>query len=68
MSKLQQKIQKARSKGCHAYRAHWGDTKPWCVYVEGEFAPRGYMTRRDAVNLAYAISISKKHKLEVTFD
>lgn len=68
MSKLKQKIQKARSKGCYAYRAHWVDGKPWCVYVESEFGPRGYMTRRDAVNLAYAISISKDSYLEVTFD
>jgi hypothetical protein len=68
MSKLKQKIQKARNKGCYAYRAHWVDDKPWCVYIEGEFGPRGYMTRRQAVNLAYAISVSKQHELEVTFD
>lgn len=68
MSKLKQKIQRARSKGCYVGRAWWVDGKPWFVYVEGEFGPRGYMTRRDAVNLAYAISISEEIELEVTFD
>jgi hypothetical protein len=69
MSKLKQKIQRAREKGCYAFRAHWCEPgNPWCVYVEGEWAPRGYMTKRQAVNLAYAISISKDSYLEVTFD
>lgn len=67
MSKLNTKRQKAASKGCYAFKAHFVDYKPWCVYVEGEFGPRGYMTKREAINLAYAISLSKKVRLVVSF-
>lgn len=67
MSKLNTKRQKAASKGCYAFKAHYVDDKPWCVYIEGEFAPRGYMTKREAIHLAYAISIAKKIELNVEF-
>lgn len=65
MNKLNTKRQKAASKGCYAFKAHFVDDKPWCVYVDGEFGPRGYMTKRQAIHLAYAISVSKKLKLEI---
>lgn len=39
--------------------------KDWAIYVEGEWYPRVGLTKREAANLAYAISISKKLKLEV---
>jgi hypothetical protein len=41
--------------------------KDWAIYAEGEWYPRVGLTKREAVNLAYAISIAKKLKLEVTF-
>jgi beta-xylosidase len=65
VSKLNLKKQRAASKGCWAFKAHWVDGNPWCVYVDGEWAPRGYMTKREAINLAYAISISKKVEVKV---
>ena len=67
MSKLQIKKQRAANKGCWAFRAWWVGGNTWCVGVAGELTPRGYMTKREAINLAYAISISKSVKLEVTF-
>jgi hypothetical protein len=68
LSRLKQKTQRAREKGCWVFREHWAEGKPWAVYVEGEWEPRYDLTHREAVNLAYAISISKKIELEVTFD
>lgn len=41
--------------------------KGWAVYVEGEWYPRMNLTKREAVNLAYAISISKKVEIKVTY-
>jgi len=40
--------------------------KVWAVYAEGEWYPRVGFTKREAANVAYATSISKKIKLEVT--
>lgn len=40
--------------------------KEWAVYVEGEFYPRINLTKREAANLAYAISISKKIEIEIS--
>lgn len=42
--------------------------KGWAVFVEGEWYPRMNLTKREAVNLAYAISISKKVEIKVTFN
>lgn len=86
MSKLQQKIQRARSKGVYVFkwpsykeRRRAGDTtwvedgidlsngRIWAVYAEGEFYPRVGFTKREAVNLAYAISIAKQVEIEVTY-
>jgi hypothetical protein len=71
MSKTQRKIQFARERNVWVFRLPrdlWKTSKEsWGVYVETEWEPRGPMTRRAAKNLAYAISISKKHKLEVKF-
>lgn len=66
MSRIKRKIQKAREKGCYVGKAWWVVDEPWYVYVEGEWGERGYFTKREAINLAYAIS--KKIELEVTFD
>lgn len=66
MSKLKVKRQRAARNGCWVFKAHWVDGNPWCVYVDGEWCPRGYMTKREAINLAYAISISKKIELIIT--
>lgn len=41
--------------------------KAWAVYVEGEWYPRIGLSKREAANLAYAISVSKNVELEVTF-
>ena len=85
MSKLKQKIQKARDRGVYVFKwssyvdrqpedTYWaGDVdnaslqKDWAIYVEGEWYPRVGLTKREAANLAYAISISKAVELEVTF-
>lgn len=71
MSKVQQRIQHARERGCFVFRLpreQWVTNRiSWTVYVDGEHSPRGPMTRRTAKNLAYAISVSKHLKLEVTF-
>lgn len=84
MSKLKQKIQKARERKVYVFRwssyagrqpedTYWaGDAgngklqKDWAIYAEGEWYPRVGLTKREAANLAYAISVSKKVKLEVT--
>ena len=65
MSKLKLKKQRAASKGCWAFKAHWEKGNPWMVYIDGEWTPRGFMTKREAINLAYAISISKKIEVRV---
>ena len=67
MSKLQIKKQRAANKGCWAFKAHWEEGKPWMVYVDGAWLPSEFMTKREAIHLAYALSISKKVELEVTF-
>lgn len=41
--------------------------KEWAVYVEGEWCPRIGLTKREAVNLAYEISVSKNVEITVTF-
>lgn len=71
-SKMQQRIQHARDKGCYVYRfppEHRRSNRiSWGVFVDDEWDFRGPMTKREAKNLAYAISISKHIKLEVSFD
>ena len=64
-SKSKIKIQKAASKGCYVIKIP--NSKDWTIYVEGEFSTRHPMSKRQAKNLAYAISISKQLKLVVTF-
>jgi hypothetical protein len=69
-SKTQRKIQFARERQVFVFRLprDWWESskKSWGVYAEGEWSPRGPMTRRAAKNLAYAISVSKKVELIVT--
>ena len=99
MSKVSQKIQRARERGVYVF--HWVkfvDTGGWiisvhgkkyhkqrshvyvtqltvanpegtgqyAVYVEGEDYPRTGLTKRQAVNLAYAISVAKSPQLTIT--
>ena len=64
-SKSKIKVQKEASRGCYVFKIN--NTRDWTVYIEGEFSPRGPMTKRQAKNLAYAISVSKQIKLIVTF-
>lgn len=70
-SKMQQRIQHARSRRCFVLRLpvdlRASNRLSWTVYVEGELDHRGAMSHRAAKNLAYAISVAKHHKLEVTF-
>lgn len=59
MSKLERKIRSASSRGCHIYKVDG----MWDVIVDSEYmiGPRGLeLTRRQAANLAYSISISKR--------
>lgn len=53
--------------GVYIYRRAFNreEKGPWAVYVDGEWAPRVGYTKRDAVNLAYAIAVSKKFKIKV---
>lgn len=41
-------------------------TGQYAVYVEGEAYPRTGMTKRQAANLAYAISVAKSPQLTIT--
>ncbi len=68
MSKLKLKQAKALQRGCHVIRHY--QSKKWDVYVEAEslFGPRDLeLTKRQAVNLAYAICISRKMKIIITY-
>ncbi len=69
MNRLQIVKNRAHRKGCHVIPAH-GRPGLWDVYVESEglLGPRGLQwTKRKAVRLAHAISISKKVELVVEF-
>lgn len=69
-SKMQQRIQHARDREVFVFRVppelRVNNRISWTVYVNGEWSYRGCMTKREAKNLAYAISISKKTVLTVT--
>lgn len=65
-SKTQHKIQFARERGVYVFRVK--NSNDWTVYVQDEWTPRGIMSKRAAKNLAYAISVSRKVDLEVTFN
>lgn len=67
MNKIQVKRKRAVARGVYAFP--WpGETgkRKWGVYVEGEFYPRCGFTKREAVNLAYAISISENVDLAIS--
>jgi len=68
MNRLQQRRRRAAARGCFAYRRC--DGAGWDVFVnaEGLLGPRGLvLSRRQAVGLAYAISLSAKPKVVITF-
>lgn len=68
MSRLQKIKNRAHRKGCHVIPAY-GCAGMWDVYVtsEGPLGPRGLCwSKRRAIHLAHAISISKRHKLLMT--
>jgi len=75
MSKVRRKAKSASRKGCIAFRrGSWPifktDLDKWDVYVEreGPYGPRNLtLTKRQAVALAYAISVSPSSNLTVTF-
>ena len=70
MSKVQRKIQFARKRHVWVFRLppdlRKSSKVSWGVYVESEWDPRGPMTKREAKNLAYSISIAKKLVLTCT--
>ncbi len=69
MNRMQKLKNRAHRKGCHVIPSD-GKIGLWDVYVEAEgwLGPRGLQwSKRKAVHLAHAISISKKQKLLVTF-
>lgn len=66
MNRLTKKLRSCVRRGCYPYKNDNG----WDVYIESEglLGPRGLnLTKREAVILAYQISVSKKHKLIVTY-
>lgn len=65
MSRLKRRIQQARRRGC--YVIQWPGHLSFDVYVEGEWCPRNLVaTKRQAVALAYRISVAKRQKLVIT--
>ncbi len=76
MSKWKRRKQAAARRGVHAYRAFdlldragYARLPHWDVYVESEWilGPRELkLSRREAVNFAYRISVAKKFKITVT--
>lgn len=66
MNNMDLKIQKAARKGAFVFQAHFVDGAPWCVYIDGEWAPRGYFTKRQAANIAYNITQRKNIKIKIT--
>lgn len=78
MSRLKRKLRSAARRECFAFRRGAfgypdGISRPkeWDVYVESEgpLGPRGLvLTKRQAVALAYAIAVSKRHEIEVIYD
>lgn len=70
-SKMQKRIQHARERGCFVIHlpveCRDSNRLAYTVFVEGECSLRHPMSHRAAKNLAYAISIAKQHRLEVTF-
>jgi hypothetical protein len=75
MSKIKRKASSASRKGCIAFRrGSWpiysSELYKWDVYVEseGQFGPRGLaLTKRQAIAMAYSISVSPTPKLVVTY-
>lgn len=68
MSRLQILRARARTRGCHVLHS-MDDLTAYDVYVESEsiLGPRDLsLTYRQAVHLAYQISIAKHQKLTVT--
>lgn len=66
MNKIQVKRKRAASRGVYSFP--WPDEtgkRKWCVYAEGEFYPRCGFTKREAANLAYAISIAQNVELTI---
>ena len=77
MSKLQQKRQFAAARGCFIHRRsisvgyYQTSLDKWDVYIESEgpLGPRDLaLTRREAIAMAYRISICKHQKLTITVD
>lgn len=72
MSYLKRKIAKAASKGCLVinwakFTGRQQERGDYAVLVLTEWYPRIGFSKREAANLAYSISISKRQKLEVTY-
>ena len=68
MTRLRILRQRAAERRIWVLRSYSG--KAWDVIVdsEGMLGPRGLeYSKRNAINLAYSISISKKSKLEITY-
>ena len=67
MNIIQVKKQRSVERGVYVFKwPHEVGKRKWCVFAEGEFYPRTGLTRREAVNLAYAISISKTVEITIT--
>lgn len=74
MNRLVRRARQAAAKGCHAFRrGSWpiynSTTDKWDVYVEREglLGPRDLsLSKREAVALAYSISVRRQPKLVIT--
>lgn len=74
MNRLNRRARKAAAKGCHAFpRGSWpiyqSELDRWDVYIEREglLGPRGLaLSKRQAVALAYSISVAKRPSFVIT--
>jgi hypothetical protein len=65
MSKLSRKFRKCVEKGCYPFKFDFMDK--WAVYTEGEWEPRYNVgSKRDAINLAYHISLQPNVVVKIT--
>lgn len=69
MSRLNRRRQAAARRKVYVWRNDWRGGQGHDVFVDAEWAlgPRDLtLTKREAIHLAYAISVSKKQRIEVT--
>lgn len=74
MNRLKRRARRAAMKGCYVFKRgssplYSDSLDRWDVYVESEgpLGPRDLkLTRRQAIGVAYAISVAKRPRLEIS--